>query len=700
MKPLILLAVVSISSAADLPIRGFAGRNLPAHRELEHKARSMPDPKRISEYIRRMSAEPHEAGSAGSKKVAEYAAGLMKGWGLNARIEEFRALLPKPKVRVLEMISPVRYKAELTEPPISDDEDSRDDAQVSTFNAYSPSGDVTADLVYVNYGLPADYEYLERQGIPVKGRIVLARYGGGWRGIKPKLAGMHGAIGCIMYSDPRDGGYFSGDVYPKGAYRPAASAQRGSVMQMELYPGDPLSPGWANEEGAKQLSLSEAKNLAAVPVLPIAWSDAKPLLENLGGPVPPESWRGALPLTYHVGPGPAKVRLALDFDWSVRPIYDVVATVPGSVWPDEWILYGNHHDAWVNGAEDPGSGAAVVLETARSLAELLRQGWKPKRTIVLALWDGEEYGLVGSTEWAEKHADELSRKAVAYLNTDMYGRGPAGASGSHSLERFLEEVFRDVTDPETKKSILERSHERRRGQSGQAPAGDRRFRIGAAGAGSDYVAFLHRLGIASLNIGSGGAASGGVYHSIYDSFHWFSNFGDPGFEYGRMMAQLMTTAALRLADADILPFEFASLARTARGYADEIAKEVKDHRGAVDLQPVLTELSAIERSAKDLEAREQAALENGLDGNKQAAVNQRIYRTERALLGPGLPGRDWYHHQLYAPGWMTGYAAKTLPGIREAAESESWTDASKQVKPVVEALRRLRAELEQIVATL
>ena len=498
MKWLLALLLPSVVFSADTAIRGFPPESLAMEHKWEEKVRALPDAGRIGRYLQRMSAKPHLAGTPASKAVAEYILGLMQEWGLDARIEPFEALLPTPKTRVLEMVSPKPFRARLQEPVIAEDKDSSNAGQVPSYNAYSGDGDVTAPVVYVNYGVPADYETLSKLGIDVKGKIVLARYGGSWRGVKPKVAYEHGAVACLIYSDPRDDGYFAGDVYPKGAFRPSDGVQRGSVMDMAIYPGDPLSPGWASEKGSKRLALSEAKTLMKIPVMPISYADAQPFLASLDGPVAPEAWRGALPITYHLGPGPAKAHFKLELDNSTHPLYDVIVRIPGTDFPDQWILAGNHHDAWVHGATDPASGAAPLLETARALSELLKDGWKPKRTIVLALWDGEEFGLVGSTEWVEKHSDELKQKLVAYINSDSNGKGHLGVGGSHTLEDFMQEVARDVADPVTGKTLLDQVLADATKTVTAAPAS---FRISALGSGSDYTSFLQHLGIASLNIG-------------------------------------------------------------------------------------------------------------------------------------------------------------------------------------------------------
>ena len=684
--------------SAETSIRGFPADALAAQKKWEEKARAIPEAARVGRYIQRMSDDPHLAGTPASKAVADYLLGLMHEWGLDARIEEFEALLPTPVSRTLEMLEPKKFRAKLQEPAIPEDKDSADANQVPTYNAYSGSGDVTAPVVYVNYGVPADYDYLAEHKIDVKGKIVIARYGGSWRGIKPKLANEHGAVGCLIYSDPRDDGYFQGDVFPKGAFRPPDGVQRGSVMDMVLYPGDPLSPGWASEKGSKRLPLSEAKTLMKIPVLPISYADARPLLENLEGPVAPENWRGALPFTYHIGPGPTKARLQVEADNSTHPLHDVIVRIPGTEFPDEWILYGNHHDAWVHGASDPASGAAPLLEVARTFSELLKQGWKPKRTIILALWDGEEFGLIGSTEWVEKHADELDRKLVAYINSDSNGKGHLSVGGSHTLEDFMREVARDIPDPVSGKPLVESAGPRRSNTSElDAPPPVPGFHIAPLGSGSDYTAFLQHLGVASLNVGFGGEGGGGVYHSDYDSFYWYSHFSDTNFAYGKALAEVMGTAVLRLADAPLLPFEFTHFVQTVTKYVDEIEKLGKP-KGGISLAPVRTELDKLKASAVAYDAAYQRALPrlSAATPDKLVPLNAILFRSERAMtLAAGLPGRDWFKHRIYAPGMYTGYSVKTLPGIREAVEAKRMDEAARQTQDVVQVLQTLGQQVQQ-----
>ncbi len=693
MKPFVALLALASLLPAQAPIRGFIPDTAKTEQDREAKAKSIPAPERVHAYMKRIASSPHAAGSPASKAVADYALSLFKDFGLDARIETFEALLPYPTVRTLEMVKPVHYLAKLKEPAIPEDPDSGDANQLPSYNAYSASGDVTAPVVYVNYGIPEDYDYLKQQGIDVSGKIVITRYGKSWRGVKPKLAQEHGAVGCLIYSDPRDDGYFQGDVYPKGAYRPSQGVQRGSVVDMALYPGDPLSPGWASEKGSKRLTRDEAKSLLKIPVLPISYGDAKPLLENLGGPIAPEGWRGALPITYHLGPGAATAHLKLDFDWTTKPLYNVVATIPGAIFKDQWVIYGNHHDAWVNGASDPTSGASALLETARTLAALTKQGWKPKRTIMLMLWDGEEFGLMGSTEWAEKHQTELDKNAVVYINSDSNGKGSIGASGSHALEQFVSEVLRDLQDPASGKSLLE-ARRPRRGQ--EAPAGNV-FRLGPLGAGSDYVAFIDHIGVSSLNLGFGGEGGGGVYHSIYDSLHWYTTFSDGDFKYGRALAQVMTLSLMRLAEADVLPFEFGSLARTVRTYVEEITKDSQKSMKTVDFSALNQQLARLEGDVRNYEELLAASDKKiaAASADKLARLNEVLYRAERSLTSAkGLPGRDWYRHQLYAPGLYTGYGAKTLPGVREAVEANRWDEANAQSQRVATAIKGLSAQVE------
>src|SRR5690349_13424742 len=567
---------------ADTSLRGFFPQSTQAERDLEARFKSMPDPARMRAAMQRLSARPHHVGSPYDKENAEWILNEFKSYGWDAHIENFDVLFPTPVERVVEMVAPTQFKASLQETALPSDPTSNQQAeQLPSYNAYSVDGDVTGPLVFVNYGVPADYEELEQRGISVKGAIVIAKYGGSWRGIKPKVAAEHGAVGCLIYSDPRDDGFGGGDVFPNGPMRPAQGVQRGSVADLPTYHGDPLTPGVGATKSAKRLSVAVAPTITKIPVLPISYGDAQPMLAALGGPLAPPAWRGGLPITYRLGAGPARVHLRVKSNWSLKTLYDVIAKLPGTTEADQWVIRGNHHDAWVNGAQDPISGLVAELEEARALGALYKQGWHPKRTIIYAAWDGEEPGLLGSTEWVESHADELKAHAVAYLNSDTNSRGYLGIEGSHSLEKFMNGVAMDVDDPESGVSSWKRIQANRilnGSPDARRDARDREdLRIGALGSGSDYSSFIDHLGVASLNLGYDGEDDGGIYHSIYDDFYWFTHFSDTSFVYGRALAQAVGTAVMRLADADVLPFVFTNLAATTRRYVDEL-QQLRDAR--------------------------------------------------------------------------------------------------------------------------
>ena len=675
----------------------------------EEKYRAIPRADLLKEYMRELSAEPHHLGSPRDKQNAEWLRDKFKSWGLNATIEEYQVLFPTPKERVLELLSPTKFIAKLKEPAIAEDPDSTDQNQLPTYNAYSGEGDVTASLVYVNYGIPADYEALEKMGVSVKGKIVIARYGVSWRGIKPKVAYEHGAIGCLIYSDPKEDGYYQGDVYPVGAYRNEDGVQRGSVMDMPIHPGDPLTPGIGATKDAKRLSRDEAKTLLKIPVLPISYGDALPLLKTLRGAIVPENWRGALPITYHVGGNEdVKVHLKLSFNWTQATTYNVIARIAGSTYPDEWIIRGNHHDAWVNGADDPVSGLISVMEEARSFGELLKQGWKPKRTMIFCAWDGEEQGLLGSTEWVEDHAAELTQKAVAYINTDSTSKGTLGIGGSHTLEHFMNDVARSVANPKGNGSVWDAQKVAREKTATTDEAKrelrDREdLRISALGSGSDYTAFVDHLGIASMNMGFGGDGGGGIYHSIYDSFAWYLKFSDGDFSHTRALAQVAGTAMMRLADAEVLPFEFTNLADTIGNYADDITKLLAASNSPVkiDLQPLQNAVAKLRSSANNYDRALRGQLTSGKKIADAKLLNRLLYQSERKLLSEaGLPRRDWFKHQIYAPGFYTGYGVKTLPGVREALEQKYWDEANAQTIIIGKTLETMAAQIDEAAKVL
>ncbi len=714
-RALLFALVVSFSllpaafpSAQSRPIRGFPDDAVAAQRQREEQFRKVPDSARLKEYMEAMAGEPHVAGQPSSKKVADYALAKFKSFGLDAKLEEFEAMMPWPIETSVELVAPEKYTLRVKEPVLPEDPDSGD--QTPLYNAYSGDGNVTGEVVYVNYGMPADYERLKELGVDVKGKIVIARYGAGWRGIKPKVAYEHGAIGCLIYSDPRDDGYYAGDVYPAGPYRPEFGAQRGSVMDMPIHAGDPLTPGWGSEAGGKKNRIEDSLTILKIPVLPISYGDAAPILRQLKGKVVPNEWKGALPFTYHVGPGPAQVHMNLRFEWKNRPLYNVVARIPGTTRADEWIIFGNHHDAWVSGADDPISGASSLMETARGLGELLKSGWRPSRTIVLALWDGEEWGLLGSTEWAEKHDAELKQKAAVYINTDGTGKGWLNAGGSHGLQQFLGEVAKDVMDPRTGKPVFEEA--RRRAVLGEpedarkVAEADPALRIAPLGSGSDFTPFLQHLTVSALNVGFGGESPGGVYHSAYDTIKWYQTYSDTDYSYGRTLSQLTGTLILRLADAPVLPFQFTDTADTLMRYVVELEKLADTKKDSkVDMKPVRAAVESLKAAGQAFEKAYGAmgkANAQSLSAKKELQQVNKLLLTSEQRLGnsDGLPRRDWFKHQIYAPGFYTGYGVKTMPQIREGLEEGRFTEAQGGVRTVSAAINALAAQVNEAARAL
>jgi N-acetylated-alpha-linked acidic dipeptidase len=702
------LASTAFPDAQVRPIRGFPDDAVATQRQREEQFRKVPDSARLKEYMEAMAGEPHVAGQPSSKKVADYALAKFKSFGLDAKLEEFEAMMPWPIETSVELVAPEKYTLRVKEPVLSEDPDSGD--QTPLYNAYSGDGNVTGEVVYVNYGMPADYDKLKELGVDVKGKIVIARYGAGWRGIKPKVAYEHGAIGCLIYSDPKDDGYYAGDVYPGGPYRPEFGAQRGSVMDMPIHAGDPLTPGWGSEPGGKKNRIEDSLTILKIPVLPISYGDATPILRQLKGKVVPNEWKGALPFTYHVGPGPAQVHMNLRFEWKNRPLYNVVARIPGTTRPDEWIIFGNHHDAWVSGADDPISGASSLMETARGLAELLKTGWRPSRTIVLALWDGEEWGLLGSTEWAEKHDAELKQKAAVYINTDGTGKGWLNAGGSHGLQQFMGEAAKDVMDPRTGKPIFEEARRRavlaEAEENKKAAEADPSLRIAPLGSGSDFTPFLQHLTLSALSVGFGGESPGGVYHSAYDTIKWYQTYSDTDYSYGRTLSQLTGTLILRLADAPVLPFQFSDTADTLLRYVGELEKLAADKKDSkVDMKPVRAAVEALKAAGQSFEkayASVGKANSQSLLAKKDLQQLNKLLLTSEQKLGnsDGLPRRDWFKHQIYAPGFYTGYGVKTMPQIREGLEEGRFTEAQGGVRTVSAAVNALAAQVSDAAKAL
>jgi len=724
-------ALSALAQAQQKNITGFTNASSAQEIKTEQSFDQSLSAPRIGETIKELSAFPHHLGSAGSKAMAEKILQKYKSYGLNAHIEIYNVLFPTPKTRVLELTGPTKYTALLKEPALAEDATSGQNGQLPTYNAWSADGDVNGQLVFVNYGLPEDYEKLATMGIDVKGKIVIAKYGRSWRGIKPKVAYEHGAIGCVIYSDPKDDGYSAGDVYPKGAYKNEYGVQRGSVMDLVLYPGDPLTPGIGATKEAKRLDRKDATTIMKIPVLPISYHDAQPLLAALDGPVATDDWSGSLPITYHIGPGKALVHLKMEFDWNMVPAYDVIATIKGSKYPNEWVMRGNHHDAWVNGASDPISGQSAMLDEAKALGDLLKTGWRPKRTIVYCSWDGEEPGLIGSTEFAERHDKELQEKAVVYINSDDNGRGFLSAGGSQALEPFVDEIAQNVTDPQTNVSVFDR--QKAAELAGTASAKEKKelferkgHRLESLGSGSDFSSFLQHLGVPTLDLAYGGESAGGEYHSIYDSYDDYKRFKDPDFKYGVALAQTAGHAVLRMADAELLPFDFRNLHATINRFTTDLtdltksmhestaidnamikanvytlaadptkpyhSPAVKDTVPALNFTALKIALDSLKKNADKLAANWQKQLQTDIDHGK---LNKALYQAEQQLLdADGLPRRPWYKHTLYAPGFYTGYGVKTLPGIREAIEQRNWPEAQQQIGIVAAAVMRLAGYLK------
>jgi len=730
--PVLFLLAAAPAGSAEPPIHGFSPARATAQRALEARFDSFLAAEDQRAWMQRLTARPHAVGSPYGKENAEFIAGLFRSWGFDTRIEEFRVLFPTPKLRRLEMIAPRRFTAGLAEPPIAEDRTSGQTAeQLPIYNAGSADGDVTADLVYANFGKPEDYAELERRGIDVKGKIVLLRYGGGFRGMKPKLAAEHGAAGCIVFSDPGGFGFFQGDPYPLGGWLPEQGAQRGSVSDLTPYSGDPLTPfvGAVPDLAAgKRLAREDAPTIARIPVLPISAADALPLLAALGGAVAPEGWRGRLPTTYHLGPGPARVHLALAFDWRLVSAWDVIARLAGAERPEQWILRGNHHDAWVNGASDPVSALVALLAEAKAVGKLAAGGWRPKRTIVYAAWDGEEAGLLGAVEWAESHAAELSEHLAAYVNSDGNARGTVYTSGVATLTTLVDQVYGDVVDPEKKVSVAARL----RAVETLYGSPDEQ-RLAAAGkdlplkpfsVGTDYTPFLAYLGVPALDIGYGGEEEYGVYHSIYDSFDHFNRFVDPGYLYGVALAQTAGRIVLRLAEADVLPLDFVPFAdslqkavqrlgqsidalreetaetnlRVAdRTYelADDPLHPVKPPRVRDPVPPL--DLSPLEKAVAHLaaSARARAAAPQPAPG-AAAGLDRILLQAERVLLRPAeLPGRPWYRHQLYGPSAVTATMV-LFPAVRNAVDRRDWKGAAEEIAVTGQAIESYARQLDRL----
>lgn len=741
-----LLFTCCITSTTASELIGFTSDESRVQRNLEAAYDKQLDASQQDRWLKQFSAKPHHVGSRAGKENAEIIARLFKSWGYKTEIAEYQILLPTPKERLLELVAPTKFTASLSEDMLEEDAStSVRDELLPPYNAFSIDGDVEAELVFINYGRPEDHDLLERYGIDLTGKIAIAKYGKSWRGIKPKLAAEKGAIATIIYSDPADDGYGRGDVYPSGPFKHESGVQRGSVMDMPTYPGDVLTPGVGATKRAKRLKIEDAVTITQIPVLPISYKDALPLLAAMGGANVPKEWVGGLPITYHLGPGPARVRMKLEFNWDMVVAYNVIARLKGSQYPNEWVIRGNHHDGWNHGAADPLSGLVALMDEAKSVASLAREGHPPLRTIVYGIWDAEEPGLIGSTEWVEHHRKELDKRTVAYINTDGNSRGFVQIGGSHSLEKFYNQIMADVKDPQTGVSVKERrtaSIKINGNAKAKAEAAKRDdIRLYPLGSGSDYTPFLQHLGIASANISFSGEGAGGSYHTLYDTYEHYTKWRDPGLAYGVALAQVAGRATLRLANATILPFTFTSLADNISMYVDELVELAESQRKEAEVnnqlisdgiyelaldptkslgppprkEPVpyfsfaplknaLDRLQAAAKQLDDLTSKEMSSNEKyndknkGLAGSKKsiAALNKLLYSSERRLLlQQGLEGRNWFKHHIYAPGYYTGYGVKTIPGVREAIEIGAYGKVPAQIDTAAMVLDSLSRHLEE-----
>src|SRR3954451_19154168 len=686
---------------SSLRIRGFSAAASAAEAARERELKAMPSAKANEADFDVMTAEPHHTGSPYEIKLADYVSDQFKKMGIAATKYEYSVLLPWPKQRRIDIVAPDQVRLEVEEGKIRGGSWADKPGILPAYNAYSPSGDVTGEIVYVTFGIPADYETLDKLGISVKGKIVLARYGGSWRGIKPKVAAEHGAIACIIYSDPHEDGYFQGDVYPDGPFRGWGMIQRGSVMDMPRYPGDPSTPGRPSKPGVERIPRDKIETFAPIPVQPMSYRDGVELLKRLKGPVAPEAWRGALPITYRIGPRAAKVHMNLQMDYGQRRLINVVGRITGSVAPDEWIIVGSPRDAWTFGASDSVSGHVSMMAVARAMSEMMKTGWKPRRSILFISWDGEEQGLLGSTEWVEDLTTELKAKAAAYVNRDA-GAGGLNFSSSavHSLTPFVHELAQSIQPTGATKSLydgwLEHSREQGKTPDGQiwkAPP------VGALGSGSDYTAFLDHVGIAAMDMGLNGRGGDGSYHSTYDNPTWFKKYIDPDFTFSVLAAQVTGVALLRLAGAELLPFDYEAYGKQILEYIAEIEQQAvrqsPDGAKAIDFAGLRAAAEAFAKAGAEVRARGETYLGVSGDvppsgtGAPAADWNRRLMMAERDLIEPaGLPDRPWYRHVIYAPGLYTGYGVKTIPGVREAVDAANYTRAAEQAAIVIRALQR------------
>jgi len=710
--PVFLLAILFLGlispepngSSTAAPISGF--RHPEAEAALESRFLAVPDPKLAREHLRILTQAPHIAASPEDKATADYVAKKFRDAGLDTELVEYRVWLNYPSEISVDVTAPVGVSMHGPTREHVDGDTMADDPRVVTaYNGMSPSGDAEAEVVYANYGSPEDFDKLKQLNIDLHGKIVLTRYGQNFRGVKALLAQERGAAALLIYSDPADDGWRRGDSYPQGPWRPATGVQRGSIGYMFMFAGDPTTPGVASLPGlpdAKRTAPDQSAQMPRIPSTPLSYADAWPILEHLGGPDTPRDWQGALPFTYHVGPGPVKVKLHLRQDYQFRTIWDVIGRVRGTDFPDQWVVGGNHRDAWVFGACDPNSGTAAMLEAVHGLGELLKTGWKPKRTIILGSWDAEEEGLIGSTEWGEQHENELA-EAAAYFNVDVAVSGTKfGASSVPSLKQFLRDITKVVSSPKggsvydswqkanqpgadatPTEAVGDTGHLPASRQKGEVPVGD-------LGGGSDYTVFLQHLGVPSIDITSSG--SYGVYHSAFDNFDWFRKFADPDFLYEQEMARVLGLELLRMADADVLPYDYEEYGKEIADYIDGARKKAAAQFGA----QALNFTDAAEAAARFEQAGKKILSRQRNLPNDPARINEQLVRAERALLIPdGLPNRPWFRHAIYAPGEYTGYAPVVIPGINEAIDKHDLMLIREQVDALAAGLDRAAKVLEQ-----
>ncbi len=699
----------STSSAQDAtaaPLVGF--HNSAGESALESRFLAVPDPKLAEEHLRVLTQAPHMAGTPEDKATADYVAQKFREAGLETELVEYRVWMNYPAEISVDVTAPEGVTMHgPTRESVNGDPYQDDPRVVMPFNSMSPSGDVEAEVVYANYGSPADFQKLEQMKIDVRGKIVLVRYGQNFRGVKAFVAQEHGAAGVLIYSDPADDGWRHGDKYPQGPWRPDTGVQRGSIGYMFQYPGDPTTPGIASVpslEESKRTPPEKAAQLPRIPTTPLSYADAWPILEHLGGPDSPREWQGSLPFTYHVGPGLTKVKMHLKQDYHFRTIWDVIGRVRGSELPVEWVVAGNHRDAWVYGAVDPNSGTAAMLESVHGIGELLKSGWKPKRTIVFGSWDGEEEGLIGSTEWGEQHEAELA-SAVAYFNMDVAVSGPKfGASSVPTLKQFIREVTKVVPSPkggmlydEWRRSSQSGAEAERRptqdiGSTDRVPAAAGRadLPVGDLGSGSDYTVFLQHLGVPSSDVSSSG--SYGVYHSVFDNFNWFKKFGDPDFTYEQEMARVFGLEVIRMSDVDVLPYDYEEYGKEIGAYVEAARRKSDTVFGGQ--APSFAEAIRAAHQFEQAGVKIRRKQENPGDGS--ARLNQTLRSAERALLIPeGLPNRPWFRHAIYAPGQYTGYAAVVIPGVNEALDKRDRERTRQQIALLAAALNRAAKVLEE-----